>query len=358
MRAAVLVLGGFGRDDAGAESRLAALRAGLPGVRVVAASDAPARTERAHGCEACATSTVALLQEVRRADGVVVAGGDLLGDDPASARDRRLARVALLAGRARGIPTVLLGVGVAGRARPHVDAALVRGSDLVVLRDVESASVLASAGVPAPLRVAADPAWAVVRELDCGGSDAGAGANGLAVVVDGRLGREHAASLAACLTAVERPPRVVPWRIDHADRSFAEVVARRCEGELLEPPAHLADVAHALAGASLVVTHRAHGAIAAAASGRRLLAVGARPEVAGVARALGQPHVPAHATAPVLQRAIVRAGTGSPPAAATVDALAARVDDSLALARTVLGVAAPPPDLGAHLTLEGGATTW
>lgn len=360
MSPAALVLGGFGRGDAGAEARLDALRAGLPHVDLVAVSDDPRRTVEEHDCDARPASVRAIAAAAGRVDGVVVAGGDVFGDDAAGERDRRLVAAALVAARLHQVPTVLLGVGVAGRGRRRHDTVVVRTGDLVVLRDVESASVLAAAGVPTPLRIAADPAWRLAAPrptapLPTDGPDDDVAA----VVVDGRLGAEHAADLAASLRAVARRVRVVPWRPDGGDDGFARTVADGCgSAEVTAAPTRFVDLVEAIGDAGLVVTHRAHGAIAAAAAGRRLLAVGSRPEVAGVARMVGQSHLPAHASPAVLRRAVGQATLRAPTDPDAVAAIVRRVDDALALTRVVLGVDGPTADLGAHLTLDRGAPAW
>jgi polysaccharide pyruvyl transferase WcaK-like protein len=355
MTSAVLVLGGFGRRDAGAEARLDALQTGLPHVELIAVSNDPRRTAEEHGCDARPASLRAVASAVGRVDGVVVAGGDLLGDDPAGEIDRRLSAAALVAARLHQIPTVLLGVGVAGRGRRRYDTAVVRTAELVLLRDAESASVLAAAGVPTPLRVAADPAWRTTRT----GAPNRADDEVTAVVVDGRLGPEHAADLAASVRAVSSRVRVVPWRPDRGDVGFARTLADRCaSAQVTESPSRFGDLVEAIGDAGLVVTHRAHGAIAAAAAGRRVLAVGNRPEVAGVARVVGQAHLPTHASRAVLDRAVAQAALSAPADPDALEGVARRVDDAFALARVVLGVDGPTPDLGAHLTLDRGAPAW
>jgi polysaccharide pyruvyl transferase WcaK-like protein len=350
-RGSVLVLGGFGRGDAGAEARLDAVLAGLPGVDVVAASDDPDRTSSLHGCDAVAARTPVLVRAANRAAGVVVAGGDVFG-----AADQRRNTAVLLAARARSVPTVLLGVGVGplGPARRR-DGAVVRGSDLVLLRDVESASLLAGAGVPAPFRVAADPAWPSLAAPDPNraGHD-----SRVVVVVDGSLGPRHAGELAASLAPLESEAALLPWRRDEDDRRFADAVGDACGADVLDPPTTLADVVDGVAGAQLVVSHRAHAAMAVAAAGRRLLAVGAAPELAGVARAVGQAHVPAHAAAPVLTRAVAAAATSGAADRAAVGRAVDRANDGMALARLVLGIGTDDADLGASVELHGETHAW
>jgi hypothetical protein len=86
--------------------------------------------------------------------------------------------------------------------------------------------------------------------------------------------------------------------------------------------------------------------------------VGASPEVAGVARAVGQAHVPSHAPPRVLARAVATAATAAPPEAGAVDDVRARAADGMALARLVLGLEGPGPELGGCLDLRGGPPAW
>ena len=75
-------------------------------------------------------------------------------------------RVADGATRAMRKPLALVGVGAGalpGRSARTLTRAIVRRADLLVLRDEESAGVLADAGAPTPFRVGADAAWTTAR---------------------------------------------------------------------------------------------------------------------------------------------------------------------------------------------------
>jgi polysaccharide pyruvyl transferase WcaK-like protein len=59
-------------------------------------------------------------------------------------------------------PLALVGVGagdLAGAAAPRLARLVVHAADLLILRDDESAALLAEAGAPVPMRVGADAAW-------------------------------------------------------------------------------------------------------------------------------------------------------------------------------------------------------
>src|SRR5919197_621127 len=170
----VLLAGAFGQRNPGDEALLAAFVRALDGWDVLATSAEPLATAAQHGVTALpAARPVAVARALARADAVVFAGGTtfkLL--KPASGRPRHdlLARGLAAAALARAArkPLALVGVGVGDlrtrRARA-LARAVVRRADLLVLRDEESATLLAEAGAPAPFRVGADPAWTLLEPL-------------------------------------------------------------------------------------------------------------------------------------------------------------------------------------------------
>ena len=154
----------------GDEALLSAFVGSLPEQDVVATSVDPLHTETVHGVPAVQSRDVrAVARRVMRADGVVLADGTIFKTlHPASGRPP-IGR-ALGAGPdaryvAQRAPLAAVGVGVGSL---HVDRAralargVVRRCDLLVLRDEESADLLARADAPAPFRVGADPAWTLV----------------------------------------------------------------------------------------------------------------------------------------------------------------------------------------------------
>ena len=84
-----------------------------------------------------------------------------------------------------------------------------RLTDLLVLRDEESAAVLAAAGAPAPFRIGADPAWTLAADL---------------AAVASFPGREPTITVALShppATAPSRrtwPPRSTPFMATHSVR--------------------------------------------------------------------------------------------------------------------------------------------
>jgi polysaccharide pyruvyl transferase WcaK-like protein len=112
----------------------------------------------------------------RRVDAVAFVGGQ-----PFAGRTASTSLALSLVARARRVRLALVGVGIGhglDRFRLGVARQMTRGADLLVLRDEESARILVEAGLPAPLRVGSDPAWAALAEhvRDAGAEDAdGAG---------------------------------------------------------------------------------------------------------------------------------------------------------------------------------------
>src|SRR3954451_2448216 len=174
----VILAGAFGQRNPGDEALLDAFLQALPDWDVIATAAVPH-----HGRE---TETVAsddparVARAVTRADAVVFAGGTIFKE--LSPRTRRapldlLQKGAALAygAKALGKRLAMVGVGAApirpGRGHRLVRR-LIRQADLLVLRDEESAEVLAGLGAPTPFRIGADAAWTLVErqpEPDRGG---------------------------------------------------------------------------------------------------------------------------------------------------------------------------------------------
>ena len=164
----VLIAGASGQRNPGDEAILGAFLRALPDHDVVVTSRDPAGTEATHGCRAVDVRRPATVAAtLRRCDAVVFGGGTVFKTlHPASGRGR-LALVRNAAAWPRSCecsasPWSWPGWAparcpIAGPATPA--RLLVRGSDLLVLRDEESACVLAEAGVPTPMRVGADVTW-------------------------------------------------------------------------------------------------------------------------------------------------------------------------------------------------------
>jgi polysaccharide pyruvyl transferase WcaK-like protein len=298
----------------------------------------------------------------------VFAGGSVFKTLPAQAQRPQLAllRNALALGayaRVRGRLVLQVGVGV-GRLDTPGAARLARRvaaqADLLVVRDADSARLLASAGVPAPLRVGADPAWTLLDD-----APVHLAPQDRVVVVPSRWAvaeaPQHLEILAAALrTLVEGGTQiqVQPWQIggdrglddgDHAQRLAALLDHR---AEIVAPPADLPAATHFFAGARLVITARFHGLVAAAAAGVRALAIANEPKQSALAARLGQACVPAAAPAEQVAAGLTAAVDGEPPAAAAVRAEIAAAEEGFGLLRLMLADGREPAENISGLRLE------
>jgi polysaccharide pyruvyl transferase WcaK-like protein len=281
----------------------------------------------------------------RNADAVIVGGGTVFGRLHASTGRRPgdlLRRLAALTGAARafGHPVVLSGVGAA----PVVTAAeraLVRGialaTDLLVLRDEESAALLRAAGVPSPFRVGADPVWTVLDPVPA-----------TTRTVDVLVVMSHLAAhrglvgwLAAALRSLPDAPRVTvaPWQRGASDDTAlaaALVKVLRGRARLALAPTDLEDGAALAATAEVTVCLRFHGAMASAVAGTPFVAVGHEPKLVALARRLGAPAVSVGCPAEELAHAIRRARADGPASAEAIRRERQRAEESLRLVRLLL----------------------
>src|SRR5688572_12791709 len=165
--ASVLLAGAYGQGNPGDEALLTAFTDAFPDCDIVATSSDPDATESVHGCAAIPARGRDFTRALRRADALVVGGGTIFKELHATSGRRRhelleRAVASTVAARAAGKPTALVGVGggtLRGARSRALARTLVRTTDLLVLRDEESAVVLDRAGAPTPFRVGADLAW-------------------------------------------------------------------------------------------------------------------------------------------------------------------------------------------------------
>ena len=329
----VLLAGAFGQGNPGDEALLSAFTHALTDRDVVATSSDPADTERRHGVRAIARhDSASVAREVAGSGAVVFAGGTVFKPlHPTCGRGRLdlLRRGLVLASGAKALrkPLALVGVGAGeleGIAARGLARRIARRSDLLVLRDEESAHALGDAGAPTPLRVGADPTWAL---LDTPDQDARHGQAVIVAISHLAGGRDLAADLAAGLTPlVEQGIPVVlqPWQeIDGGGDDVALAEAER--GLLgnaveLEPPPIDLDAAIACFRdhARVVVGLRFHSLVAAAAAGVPFVAVTHELKLAALARRLDQPGVAPENVASALPTALAHAMTSEPPSADAV----------------------------------------
>ncbi len=330
-----------------------------------------------HGCVAIPATAAQVVPAVRRARLVVIGGGTIFkGLHPSTGRRRNalLCSTAALVAAARlsSTPIAMVGVG-AGELHGAVARGLarwiVRHTDLLVLRDEESAAVLAAAGVPTPFRIGSDPAWSLLNDPPTvPDPPAASNRSGDVVVAVSHLagGPELTTRLAEALRPVAASHRVVlqPWQSSertHADAAIAHDIAERLAGraEVSSPPADLVAARAAYVGARLVIGMRFHALVAAAAAGAPFLAVAHEPKLAGLARRLDQPAMPPHAPLAVVTRSVAAALDARSPSPASVRAEMARAEEGFALLRLLAseGALEEPSEVNG-LTLSDGEGCW
>jgi polysaccharide pyruvyl transferase WcaK-like protein len=355
-----LLAGAFGQRNPGDDALLDAFTAGLPDWDVVATVGAQALPIDGGPRVVPSAEPRRVARMAATADAVIFGGGTVFkalrpqtGRPPLDLLRRALALA--YGAKALGKPLALVGVGaspIASREGRVLARRLVAQADLLVLRDEESADVLAAAGAETPFRVGADPAWTLLAEPP---GDGGERRGPVLVALSHEAGGAGLADdLAAALVpllAAQHPVSLQPWQIGGAarpdDLDLARAINERLGGaaQLLLPPADLLDARALFAEARLVVGLRFHALVAAAAAGTRFVAVAHEPKLAALARRLGQPAVcfeggaldPGHLTAAML--AALRDGVAPRPAA--VRGEVARSEQSLCLLRLLLGGGRP-----------------
>lgn len=160
----IAVAGWFGSDNLGDEMILRSLASGLRarGAEPVAVSIDPDGTGRDHGIEALRhrspAHSLALARSLRDIDGLIVAGGIVQAETSPWNLPFHASR--LLAARSTGERSAAVGLGV-GRVRGRFGPALARAAlgklGAIVVRDHDSARLLARWGLP-DAAVGADPA--------------------------------------------------------------------------------------------------------------------------------------------------------------------------------------------------------
>jgi polysaccharide pyruvyl transferase WcaK-like protein len=350
----VLLAGSFGSGNPAEEALLTAFSEALPDATLRPTTRFPTGTPALARCEPVpASNPAAVLRAAWSADATVLCGRNAFGDPPPFGRcfpSRRLAAslALLLSARARARPRAIVGVTVDPLRTPvsrRLARGLVRWSDLLVLRDDESAQALAATGAATPFRVGADPAWTVVAPSHAqpGANGDGSGGAGRRIVV--ALGPPVAGDRALGLLA-EGLARVLragvevvlqPWRTrgDGADTVLARYLADRLDPAppISRPPADLRAVRDGLNGSGLVIPLRYHALIAAAAAGVPSLALEDRPEIVGLARRLGQPVASLGLSPDQLAQAIMRGLDHPPPSRAAVAAQVSAADEGFRLLR-------------------------
>ncbi|MGH9116225.1 MAG: polysaccharide pyruvyl transferase family protein [Acidimicrobiales bacterium] len=341
--AAVLLAGLPGTDPIGETAVADAVAGALHGIPLRLLARRPNR--RGSYPTVVASNKFAVARTVRASRAVVIAGSAVFdskaepeGPDPL----RRSASLAMAAA-AFGKPLALVGVSagaVVGAAATWRARRVVRASDLLLLSDGASASALAGAGIPSPLRISADPVWVGLGTLPVSQGHSPS----VAVALDGAARREVEAACAGALAAARDQGlriRLVPWAGDRSpDAVQAGRIAAAVGGgvEIERAPADLAEARNMFAGAGAVVAMRYRALHAAAAAGVPVVAVGTDRAAAMLAERLGQRSFGPGDDAASIGGAIVDAvRRASAPSPAVVKGEAARAEAGFALLRLVLG---------------------
>lgn len=317
-----VLLGGLrASDPAGSRAIRDAVMYGLPNHDVIDLSAPPDLTS--------------LYSCARRSAGIVMAGA-AFGPPPRAAA----MAVVLSALARRPIAFVGVGTGPLDGARAAALARFVAArAHLLLLGDAVSASHLAAAGVPTPMRVSADPAWlALTPEPRRRGESVVAV---LDASVTGRVERSLGMALVTAARA-GRPVRLVPWcGAGSPDAAMASRLVRLINAEVpsaagVEPvPVTLSDMARLCTGAHAVVALRYAAVLAAAAAGVPVVGVGADPRIYGLAAHLRQPVVDPVELETALPITLERIGPASLPAPSVVQEEVDRARAGIRLLRLV-----------------------
>lgn len=203
-----------------------------------------------------------------------------VGVDLASLRQRRLAgAIALtLDGGSTGRRVALVGVRAAS-VRPGPTRRLVRvlaeRSDLLVLADEPSAEILVADGLPGPLRVGSDPAWAAFAAA----SPKLEQRDTVTVTIGAEPPPLDLLSLLRRLAADGLELALQPWeRVAGAATRRAETLidALDVDARLLPPVDDLGEARRRFETGRLVVADQPHALIAAAAAGIPMVATAAK----------------------------------------------------------------------------------
>jgi polysaccharide pyruvyl transferase WcaK-like protein len=340
----VLAAGGMQPFDPGAGACVRAIERALPEWQVV-------RPPRKRGLSSW-------ISAAERADAIVFAGTTLFNGRPPHstiADPTRAAGLALYT-RVRNKPLAMIGLGA---ARPStlkersIAREIVRSSDLLVLRDSDSAMALGAAGAPPPFRIGSDAAWAAFDHP----LSAPRSSNAVLMVVASNGDRDaHVRSLHAAsnpLVAEGTALHLQPWT--ESDVVLARAVAARLGfgARVFDPITDLVAFQALCSGHRVVVGGNVHALVAAGAAGVPFVAIGGEPGAVGIATRLAQSSLEADAPSRKLT-ALVRdaADRGGPPESA-VEAEIAGARETLRLLRVLLsGGRTGDADAVSGLTLE------
>lgn len=347
-----LLAGAFGQGNPGDEALLCAFLRELEGCSIVATSRVPDQTAAAHDCETVpAVDPRSVFAESRRAGAVIFGGGTVFKTLHPSTRRPPLdllRRGFLLATGARtlGKRVALLGVGATeldGLEARFLARGMARACDLLVVRDEESAAILARTGVRPPLRIGADPTWVLSDGLHS--NDAPQRSDAVVVALNHHAG---GSKLPRWLASALRPFSqegiqilLLPWQ-DAPGPLDDEVMAAEVHEELgsgaeiLPPPRDLADACRVFASSRLVVGLRFHALVASAVAATPFVAVGHEEKLIGLARRLGQTAVRPDVEPALLAKSVAASLDAPGPAPAAIRAEVDQAREAFRLLRLLL----------------------
>jgi polysaccharide pyruvyl transferase WcaK-like protein len=357
-----LLAGAFGQGNLGDEALLQAFATALPDWRMVATrSDRHVRDPEGRPADVVefegvpSSRPLAVAKRAMRADAVIVGGGTvfkMLDGSTGRRPHSLLANASALVGAASllGRPVAMVGVGagrIEGAAASRLTKFLVRHSDLLILRDEESAERLSASGAAGPFRVGADPAWTLLGPPDAGPSRARR-----VLVVPSReaaIGRGGRGRLLCLLAATIEQLRATglevalqPWQhgaggIDD-DEAMVEVLVGRLGSRVavVPTPTSLPDAVESIRGFGTVLCLRFHSLVATAAAGTPAVAVAHEPKLAGLARRLRQQAVPPDVSPEQLASAVIESIDAPGPAPAIVKEEIDRAEEGFRLLRIFL----------------------
>lgn len=367
----ILLCGAFGQDNPGDEALQTAFLDALSGHDIVVASSTDVDQPRT---AAVSPDLLGVGRVFRHVDAVVIAGGTIFKSlHPSASRHPvgLLGKTAtMLAGaRLAGVPLTMVGVGAGdlrSRTAVRLAAWIADHADLLVLRDEESASVLADVGATQPFRVGADPTWTLFDGVAPGNESRDDVVLALSHLADTDVDRlvGRLAHLVEPLLASGVPVRVQPWQGDDGiDSLVAHGLLRRLGRSplvrLAPRPQSLDDAVQSFRSARAVISLRHHGLVAAAVAGCPFLAVSHEPKLSGLARRLGQASVPPHATPAVLARSALGVLSSDAPSSAAIEGEMAAAARTMRLLRVVVSRGADEELVDRdQLELTAGGTPW
>jgi polysaccharide pyruvyl transferase WcaK-like protein len=350
-----LLVGALGQRNPGDDALGEAFVAALAGWRILAATSAPGGPV-AGATTVDAGSPRAVAKALLASDALVVAGGTVFktlhpgcGRRPLSLLQRAVALTGTA--RALGKPRAMVGVGAGvldSSMSRRLSRVLVRQTDLLVLRDEESAEVLAAAGAPAPFRVGADATWTLLDPPRVGSRGHGRRiVVALSFLAGGVELPDRLAAALAPLVDDGYDVRLQPWQVTGEgldDLALAEAVNAQLPTPLplLDRPRDLCAAREGYAGADLVVGLRFHALVAAAAAGTGFVAVAHEPKHAGLARRLGQSAIRMSEPPAALTRTIVDGLHRPPPSPVAVRSEIEAAEAGMQLLRLLLAAGRAP----------------